>query len=117
LTSSPRSAVFWFVAEPGTEPKPLRMAGYFSEIPSNLDLLPDRYFNLPLYKDEIWPNVQGASDFVGFLDAAYFPSGDVSCRPDGSASYLVDPALNTKAFRMASLPRAGTQARKTKAQS
>jgi hypothetical protein len=90
--------VFWFVAEPGAEPKPSRMAGYFSEIPSNLDLLPDRYFNLPLYKDEIWPNVQGAFDFVGFRDEAYFPSGYVSWRPDGSASYLIDPALNTKAF-------------------
>jgi hypothetical protein len=98
LTSSPRSAVFWFVAEPGAEPKPSRMAGYFSEIPSNLDLLPDRYFNLPLYKDEIWPNVQGAFDFVGFRDEAYFPSGYVSWRPDGSASYLIDPALNAKAF-------------------
>jgi hypothetical protein len=74
------------------------MAGYFSKIPSDLKLLPDRYFNLPLYKDEIWPNVQGAFDFVGFRDEAYFPSGDVSCRPDGSASYLIDPALNTKAF-------------------
>jgi hypothetical protein len=98
LTSSPRSAVFWFVAEPGAEPKPSRMAGYFSEIPLDLDLLPDRYFNLPLYKDEIWPNVQAAFDFVGFRDEAYFPSGDVSCRPDGAASYLIDPALNTKAF-------------------
>jgi ADP-ribosyl-[dinitrogen reductase] hydrolase len=63
-----------------------------------LNLLPDRYYNLPLYKDEIWPNVQGAFDFVGFRDEAYFPSGNVSCRPDGSASYLIDPALNTKAF-------------------
>ena len=98
MISSPRSVVFWFIAEPGAEPKPSRMAGYFSEIPSDLDLLPDRYYNLPLYKDEIWPNVQGAFDFVGFRDEAYFPSGNVSCRPDGSASYLIDPALNTKAF-------------------
>lgn len=98
MTFPPRSAVFWFVAEPGAEPKPSRMAGYFSEIPPDLDLLPDRYFNLPLYKDEIWPNVQAAFDFVGFRDEAYFPSGNVSCRPDGSASYLIDPALNNKAF-------------------
>jgi hypothetical protein len=90
LTSSPQSAVFWFVAEPGAEPKPSRMAGYFSEIPSNLDLLPDRYFNLPLYKDEIWPHVQASFDFVGFRDEAYFPSGDVNCRPDRSAI----PAVN-----------------------
>lgn len=90
--------MFWFVAEAGGEPKPSRMAGYFSEIPSDLDLLPNRYYNLPLYKDEIWPNVQAAFDFVGFRDETFFPSGNVSCRPDGSASYLIDPALNTKAF-------------------
>ena len=43
--------MFWFIAEPDAEPKPSRMAGYFSKLPSNLDLLPDRYFNVPLYKD------------------------------------------------------------------
>ncbi|MCS3731373.1 hypothetical protein [Bradyrhizobium betae] len=110
MTSTPRSAVFWLVAEPGTEPKPL-IAGNFSEIQSSWDLLPDRYDNLPF-----WPNGLCATSFVGFFNATHIPPGDVNCRPDGSASYLVDPALNTKAFRIAPLPRVGIQARKTKVQ-
>jgi ADP-ribosyl-[dinitrogen reductase] hydrolase len=114
LTFLPRSAVFWFVAEPGAEPKPSRMAGYFSKIPSNLDLLPDRYFNLPLYKDEIWPSVQAAFEFIGFRDDAYFPSGSVSCRPDGSASCIIDPALNTKAFLDVISAQTGTSLARTR---
>jgi ADP-ribosyl-[dinitrogen reductase] hydrolase len=74
------------------------MAGYFAKVPSDWNPSPDRYYSLPLYKDEIWPNVQAAFDFIGFRGENYFPSGSVSCRLDGSASYLIDPALNSKAF-------------------
>lgn len=96
LTYSPQRAVFWFIAEPGAEPKPRAWPATFQE--RNCTCLPDRYFNLPFCEDEFWRNLQGSADFVGFLDATYFPSGDVSCRPDGSASYIIDPAFNTKAF-------------------
>jgi hypothetical protein len=101
--------VFWLVAEPGTEPKPL-VAANFSEIQSSWDLLPDRYGNLAF-----WPNGLGATGLVGFFDATHIPPVD-NCRPDGSASHLVDPALNTKALRIAPLPRVGIQARETKVQ-
>ena len=43
-------------------------------------------------------DVRPPFEFDEFRDETYFPSGNVSCRPDGSASYLIDPALNTKAF-------------------
>jgi len=74
------------------------MAGYFAKVPSDWNEPPDRFYNLPLYRDEIWPNVKAAFDFIGHRDESYFPSGSVSCRPDGSASYLIDPALNSAAF-------------------
>ncbi|WP_245330420.1 ADP-ribosylglycohydrolase family protein [Bradyrhizobium sp. AS23.2] len=114
MTFPPRSAVFWFIAEPGAEPKPSRMAGYFSKLPSNLDLLPDRYFNVPLYNDEIWPGVRAAYDFIGYRDETYFPGGSVGVRPDGTASYFIDPQLNTKAFLDVIAAQTGTSAAKAR---
>ena len=95
---TPRYCIFWFVAEPAANFRPSRMAGYFSEILATDRPSPEGYFLCPLYRDEIWPSVAATYDFIGYRDPYYFPGGWVSVREDGSASYLIDPALNTPPF-------------------
>ena len=105
----PRYCIFWFVAQPATDPQPSRMAGYFSEISATDRPSPEGYFGCSLYKDEVWPSIAATYDFIGYRDPYHFPGGRVSSREDGSAYYLIDPALNTPEFLSAIATQTGTE--------
>jgi hypothetical protein len=96
----PRSGIFWFVAQPGAEPQPARMAGLFAEKPANQKPSPDGYYQFPLYSDEVWPRVAAAFDFIGYRDQSYFPGGRVSCREDGGTSNFVSYTEKNGIFGM-----------------
>ncbi|WP_247488612.1 ADP-ribosylglycohydrolase family protein [Bradyrhizobium sp. 17] len=85
------------------------MAGYFSEISASDRPSREGYYSCSLYRDEIWPSIEATYDFIGYRDPHHFAGGWVSVRADGSASYLIDPALNTPEFLNVIAAQTGTE--------
>lgn len=110
----PRYCIFWFVAQPAALPQPSRMAGYFSEVSASSQPSREGYFGCSLYRDEIWPSVAATYDFIGYRDPYHFPGGWVSVREDGSASYLIDSALNAPEFLTVIATQTGTDLARTR---